>query len=239
MTASTAESTFLETLENKLASIPLPAGKSASSAASSADTDAGKVRVEYRPARDFYAGHGRLALAQLHIVENGSWTDPDPEVDDEAVDGDEEQDAYAFGRPSKRPKSSTNNLDDDRTTRNRELRIEAFLNNFAASPITVRRFPRAPRKSSTGLQSLRAHTFVQLGCVGALLSHLSKVRSHAGELDGSSAEVSGLELMKLCANSPQLPKTRPLMLSSCSDKVMLISSDALTWVALSMIPARH
>ncbi|GJN92911.1 hypothetical protein Rhopal_005953-T1 [Rhodotorula paludigena] len=184
LTASTAESTFLETLENKLASIPLPAGKSASSAASSADTDAGKVRVEYRPARDFYAGHGRLALAQLYIVENGSWTDPDPEVDDEAVDGDEEQDAYTFGRPSKRPKSSTDNLDDDRTTRNRELRIEAFLNNFAASPIT-------------------------LGCVGALLSHLSKVRSHAGELDGSSAEVSGLELMKL-------------------DKVMLISSDALT-----------
>ncbi|GAA5820833.1 hypothetical protein JCM11251_001834 [Rhodosporidiobolus azoricus] len=50
---------------------------------------------------------------------------------------------------------------------------------------------------------------IQLGCAGALLSYVARLRTSAGELDGEGFEVRGLELLKL-------------------NKVMQINADALT-----------
>ncbi|BGP41924.1 hypothetical protein JCM10449v2_005921 [Rhodotorula kratochvilovae] len=192
LTSSTADSSFLDALDTKLASLPLP--PSASSAASSTDTNDGKIRLEYRPAREFYAGQGKHALSQLHVTEGGWYAEVEeeseafdsehPDVQGGGFDGiDNLRDAYDFGgRPNKRRRVAHVDMDGEAMRRNHELRIEAFLNSLCASPITV-------------------------GCAGALLNHVQKSRSGAGDLDGAF-EVRGLELMQL-------------------DKVMLINSDAL------------
>ncbi|GAA5919798.1 hypothetical protein JCM6882_003420 [Rhodosporidiobolus microsporus] len=92
----------------------------------------------------------------------------------EAAGGEDEEhrDAYDFGRRRKRRRLGRGGEEGERAQRNRELRLEGFLNGLVGSPIT-------------------------LGCAGALLAFVSRSRSSAGELDGDEFEVAGLELLKL------------------------------------------
>ncbi|GAA6033865.1 hypothetical protein JCM8097_000376 [Rhodosporidiobolus ruineniae] len=195
LTSISADADFLTTLEATLSTLPVA---STSSAASSAGEDQ-PVRLEYRPKREFYAGQGKLALAQLPITEGGGYAATEHESeqsaeyagDGQGADGGDtyldgeggERDPYDFGMRRKKRRVEAD-FNGDRSRRNRELRLEGFLNGLNASPIT-------------------------LGCAGALLSFVSRSRSSAGELDGDGFEVRGLELLKL-------------------DKVMHINSDALT-----------
>lgn len=149
VTSSTADATFLEALDAQLAALPL---SSAGTSAASAPSDAGeaKTRLEYRPAREFYAGPGKYALSQLHIAEGGWYAEAEEEERDSGYDsglgGEADnaagfEDAHDFGdRPAKRRKLSRDvDMDGDAARRNRELRVEAFLNNLSTSPLTVRR----------------------------------------------------------------------------------------------------
>ncbi|GAA5820731.1 hypothetical protein JCM3770_005267 [Rhodotorula araucariae] len=177
LTSSTADPGFLDALDAKLASLPL--APSTSSATSTVDTSGGKVRLEYRPMREFYAGQGKHALSQLRVTEGGWYTESEAfDLGHSGVQGgdhdgtEDVKDAYEFiGRPSKRKRVGPADMDSEAMRRNHELRIEAFLNSLCASPISV-------------------------GCAGALLNYVHKSRTGAGDLD-EAFEVRGLELMQL------------------------------------------
>ncbi|BGP33912.1 hypothetical protein JCM10296v2_005721 [Rhodotorula toruloides] len=177
LTCANADADFLQAVEEKLSSLAPD-----SSTASSLGPDGMPVRIEYRPNRDFYAGSGKNALYRVHVTEGG-WYAP---AEEEAVGSDSDSmhdqqdssdfafgDAYDFGRPrAKRRKVAHNQDDGDRARRNSELRIETFLSNLNACPLT-------------------------LGCAGALLGYIIRQGTEAGELENDLFEVSGLELMRL------------------------------------------
>ncbi|GAA5933957.1 hypothetical protein JCM10213_008486 [Rhodosporidiobolus nylandii] len=177
LTSSSADADFLTVLDSALSTLPVSA-PSAASTASTGDTSDPAVRLEFRPAREFYSGQGKLALSQLHITEGG-WYAEDELSQTVGEDNTEEEfgdgapgDAYDFGRRRKRRKIAGATVEGDRLRRNRELRLEAFLNGLNASPIT-------------------------LGCAGALLGFISRARTSAGDLDAGDFEVTGLELLRL------------------------------------------
>ncbi|SCZ91293.1 BZ3500_MvSof-1268-A1-R1_Chr1-2g01313 [Microbotryum saponariae] len=213
ITSTNADSRFHEVLEQVLATLPDP---SATSSSSSMTTSGGggvtstdgegttasdsPIRLEYRPAREFYAGQGKNALLQLNIVENGMYADG-------SDDGDSDPDADLYGaanstrdsstgtrtRPSnaydfqsnKRAKTQSVRYDDERMRRQMGLRLEGFLNSLGDSPLT-------------------------LGCAGALLGHISKQLSDEGELGSDvGLTITSLRLMQL-------------------DRMMLLNSEALT-----------
>ncbi|GAA5854993.1 hypothetical protein JCM9279_005715 [Rhodotorula babjevae] len=180
--SSSADAGFLDVLDAQLAA--LPATSTSSAASTSGVTGEANTRLEYRPAREFYAGQGKYALSQLHIQEGGWYASGEQEREDfdsgydsgHGVDGDLDsglKDAYDFGgRPSKRRKTvEAADPDGDASRRNHELRVEAFLNSLCTSSLTV-------------------------GCAGALLNRLHKQRSDLGELN-DGIQVKGLELIKL------------------------------------------
>ncbi|GAA5977825.1 hypothetical protein JCM10908_005110 [Rhodotorula pacifica] len=123
LTSTNADDTFLKSLEEKLATLPLPASTSASSAASTTESDSigagggsgGKIRIEYRPARDFYSTAGKYALSRVRIL-------------DSRRDGSEPQDQL---------EEEIERMLDDRETRHCELRLEALLNNLSTNPLTL------------------------------------------------------------------------------------------------------
>ncbi|GAA5874385.1 hypothetical protein JCM8547_005384 [Rhodosporidiobolus lusitaniae] len=186
LTSATADTDFLTSLESTLSTLPIsgpPPSATASSADAFSSTDQA-VKLEYRPAREFYAGAGKMALSKLHINEGGFYADEDEDDEhlereqDEDDDGGyectelgETRDAYDFGRRRKR-RRLTGGIDGDRSRRNRELRLESFLNGLSASPLS-------------------------LGCAGALLGFVSRAKTSAGDLEADDFEVTGLELLKL------------------------------------------
>lgn len=119
LTSTSADDAFLASLERTLATLPLPPMTGAASVASSADAEPaggeGKIRIEYRPARDFYSTAGKHAFSRVKVLESKRrQTEPQLQLEEEIE-----------------------RLLDDRTTRNRELGLEALLNNLSASPLTV------------------------------------------------------------------------------------------------------
>ncbi|ORY59033.1 muts domain V-domain-containing protein [Leucosporidium creatinivorum] len=197
LTSANADSNFLTSLQETLASLPV-SSTSSSSGLSTSDSNP-SVHLEYRPPREFYAGQGRNALTQLQVVEGGIYeaeergTMGEESAGDSSGDESEKisgsggrRDAYEFGRRKKgrRGGERAGDLQGDRARRNGVLRLESFLNGLGASPLT-------------------------LGCAGALLGHISRSMSGAGELEvDGGLSVAGIELMHL-------------------DKVMHINSDAL------------
>ncbi|GAA5900677.1 hypothetical protein JCM5296_006745 [Sporobolomyces johnsonii] len=195
LTSAAADADFLSFLEATLSTLPL-APSSASSVSSS--TGDPPVRLEFRPAREFYAGQGRHLLSQVIISEGGLYTEGEEEAaaysaasgemqdDDGGLDGGTRagaMDAYSFGRMQSKCRTRRAGVEGDALRRSRELRLESFLNGIEASPLT-------------------------LGCAAALLTYISRTKTAAGDLHTDGFEVAGLELMRL-------------------DKVMLISADAL------------
>ncbi|GAA6004146.1 hypothetical protein JCM10207_002453 [Rhodosporidiobolus poonsookiae] len=170
ITSSNADADFLETLDETLSTLPV-----ADSTSSASSENGQPVRLEYRPAREFYAGQGKLALAALDLCAEGTGTEGDSGADEDNDAEDEstfeERDAYDFGRKRKKRRVD-HDTGFDRNRRNRELRLEGFLNSLTASPLT-------------------------LGCAGALLGYLSRKKSLAGELEGDDLEVTGIELLNL------------------------------------------
>lgn len=152
LTSANADPTFLTTLETTLASLPL-VSSSASNTTSASDTDP-SVRIEYRPPREFYAGQGKNALAQLHVVEGGMYEDEErvASMQDESEEegggsemgwesGSGRRDAYEFGRRRiGRVRGEGAGMQSDRARRNSTLRLESFLNGLGGSPLTVRRW---------------------------------------------------------------------------------------------------
>lgn len=119
LTSTNADDAFLQSLEDKLATLPLPPAASLASTASTSDyADRDKVRIEYRPARDFYSTAGKYALSRVKITHR-----PTSFAASDSSEADAERDAAIF---------------DDRETRYRELRLESLLNSLTANPLTVR-----------------------------------------------------------------------------------------------------
>lgn len=120
LTSTNADPAFLAALEDKLASLPLPpAPTHASSTTSNAETETGgNVRIEYRPARDFYSTAGKHALSRVKVLERSAVL---PATEEERQPGE---------------------MLDDRGMRYCELRLEAQLNNLIANPLTVRNYLR-------------------------------------------------------------------------------------------------
>ncbi|GAA5902689.1 uncharacterized protein JCM6883_007208 [Sporobolomyces salmoneus] len=170
LTSSSAEPNFVSFLESTLSNLPSAVSSSSSSSASASASSASALfsgpptRLEIRPARDFYAGQGRHVLSRLDIRE-GAWYSIENEEEDEPGQHDQE-------------------VEGDALRRNRELRLESFVNGLEKSPLT-------------------------LGCAGALVTSIKRMRANEGDLEADRVSVSGLKLMKL-------------------DKVMQINSDALT-----------
>ncbi|GAA6016434.1 hypothetical protein JCM11491_002410 [Sporobolomyces phaffii] len=161
LTSSTADSNFVSFLESTLSSLPsapsvAPSSTSSFAGSSSAFTGP-PTRLEIRPAREFYAGQGRHALFQLDVCE-GAWY----EVKPEQLDGNEEA---HLGRDD--------GVEGDSMRRNRELRLESFVNGLEKSPLA-------------------------LGCAGALVTSITRMRQQEGDLEADlHFRVSGLELMRL------------------------------------------
>ncbi|SGY37587.1 BQ5605_C003g01840 [Microbotryum silenes-dioicae] len=213
ITSTNADSRFHEVLEQVLATLPDPSATSSSSSMTTrggggvTSTDGegtivsdSPIRLEYRPAREFYAGQGKNALLQLNIVENGMYADG-------SDDGDSDPEANLYGAPkstrdsstgtrtrssnaydfqsNKRAKTQGFRYDNERMRRQMGLRLEGFLNSLGDSPLT-------------------------LGCAGALLGHISKQLSDEGELGSDvGLTITSLKLMQL-------------------DRMMLLNSEALT-----------
>ncbi|GAA5864913.1 hypothetical protein JCM3774_004270 [Rhodotorula dairenensis] len=123
LTSTNADEAFLASLEGTLATLPLPSLSGAASAASFSNAEAvggggggggNEIRIEYRPARDFYSTAGKHALSRVKVLEpKGARTDP-PQLEEEIE-----------------------RMLDDRATRNSELGLEALLNNLSANPLTL------------------------------------------------------------------------------------------------------
>ncbi|BGP56954.1 hypothetical protein JCM8202v2_004590 [Rhodotorula sphaerocarpa] len=115
LTSTNADPAFLAALEDKLASLPLPpAPTHASSTTSNAETETGgNVRIEYRPARDFYSTAGKHALSRVKVLDRSAVL---PATEEERQPGE---------------------MLDDRGMRYCELRLEAQLNNLIANPLTL------------------------------------------------------------------------------------------------------
>ncbi|GAA6016452.1 hypothetical protein JCM11491_002419 [Sporobolomyces phaffii] len=160
LTSSTADSNFVSFLESTLSSLPsapsvAPSSTSSFAGSSSAFTGP-PTRLEIRPAREFYAGQSRHALAQLDVRE-GAWYAVKPEQ----LDGNEEA---HLGRDD--------GVEGDSMRRNRELRLESFVNALEKSPLA-------------------------LGCAGALVTSITRMRQQEGDLEADlHFRVSGLELMR-------------------------------------------
>ncbi|GAA5902660.1 uncharacterized protein JCM6883_007199 [Sporobolomyces salmoneus] len=158
LTSSSADSNFFSFLESTLSSLPSAVSCSASSSATASASSTSVLssgpptRLEIRPARDFYAGQGRHVLSRLEIRE-GAWYSIKNEVEDEP--GQHEQE-----------------VEGDALRRNRELRLESFINGLEKSPLT-------------------------LGCAGALVTSIKRSRTNEGDLEADRFSVSGLKLMKL------------------------------------------
>ncbi|GAA5920451.1 hypothetical protein JCM1841_004561 [Sporobolomyces salmonicolor] len=195
LTSAAADVGFLSFLEEILSTLPV--APSAASSASSATADP-PVRLEFRPAREFYVGQGRHLLSQVNVTEGGFYAEGEKEAaaygsalgemqdDHGGLDdgsGGRAMDAYLFGRREGKRRTRRVGVEGDALRRSRELRLEGFLNGLEASPLT-------------------------LGCAAALLTYISRTKTAAGDLQTDGFEVAGLELMRL-------------------DKVMLISADAL------------
>ncbi|GAA5826364.1 hypothetical protein JCM5353_004733 [Sporobolomyces roseus] len=180
----TADSTFLDFLESTLSTLPTASSASGSTSAASFNTSSDRpTRFEIRPAREFYAGQGRQALSQLEIRE-GAWYRLD-EGDVQAFNDDSnDRNRDSSARSSRRNEG----VEGDALKRNRELRLESFMNGLENSPLT-------------------------LGCAGALLASITRIKAAGGDLEATRFEVSGLELMKL-------------------DKVMQINAESLTSLAI-------
>ncbi|GAA5999375.1 hypothetical protein JCM5350_004037 [Sporobolomyces pararoseus] len=175
LTSSSADSNFVSFLESTLSTLPAAATSSSSSASAStfsatASAQSGTpTRLEIRPAREFYAGQGRHVLSRIEIRE-GAWYSI---IKDEGGEDEELQVAH-----------QQQGMEGDALKRNRELRLESFMNGLEKSPLT-------------------------LGCAGALVTSITRIRASEGDLEANQFSISGLELMKL-------------------DKVMQINSEALT-----------
>ncbi|GAA5937745.1 MutS family protein MSH5 [Sporobolomyces koalae] len=160
LSPSNADANFSAFLEETLSS--LPAAPSASSSLSASLSDL-PTRLEIRPARDFYAGHGRRALSTLNVRE-GAWY-ADAEGDGPSSDHDSEDTTY--GIPNR-----GGTLENDSLRRNRDLRLESFINGPESSPLA-------------------------LGCAGALVSWITRTKAAEGDLEAAQFDLAGLELMKL------------------------------------------
>ena len=129
LTSSSADSNFVSFLESTLSTLPAATTSSSSSASastSSVTTSAQSgtpTRLEIRPARDFYAGQGRHVLSRIEIRE-GAWYSI---IKDEGDEDDEFQVAH-----------QQQGMEGDALKRNRELRLESFMNGLEKSPLTVR-----------------------------------------------------------------------------------------------------
>lgn len=146
LTSASADATFLTVVETALAALPLVSTTSIS-ALSSDDTS---TQLEYRPAREFFAGQGRHALTQLHVADGGNGIkDTAYRDEDEVLYGLEDRstapgsnpsssqrNAYDFGRRKKKRTFETAMMG-DRTRRNAEMRLECFLGALSASPLAV------------------------------------------------------------------------------------------------------
>ncbi|SCV67929.1 BQ2448_50 [Microbotryum intermedium] len=212
ITPTNADSRFHEVLEQVLATLPDPSASSSSSRTTSGaagevtstdgsggmTTSDSPIRLEYRPAREFYAGQGKNALLQLNIVENGMYADgsdsdsgPDadlydvPTRDSHSSSGTRPRsNAYDF-QANKQSNAQGARYDNERMRRQMGLRLEGFLNSLGDSPLT-------------------------LGCAGALIGHISKQVLDQGELGlDMGLTITSIRLMRL-------------------DCVMLLNSDALT-----------
>lgn len=132
LTPATADPAFLTTLQVALAS--LAPDSSASSRSGAAESDAHPIKLEFRPGREFNPGNGRVALAQVLVVEGGMYAlqEADDEDDDDAQGS---KDAYSFNGGQR--KRDYGIFQGDRARRNGELRLESFVNGLATSPLTV------------------------------------------------------------------------------------------------------
>jgi len=127
----TADSAFLDFLESTLSTLPTASSSTGSSSAASFSTANDRpTRFEIRPAREFYAGQGRHALSQLEIRE-GAWYRVDEEDMQALSDNINSNDR---GRLSSRRNEG---VEGDALKRNRELRLESFINGLENSPLTV------------------------------------------------------------------------------------------------------
>ncbi|GAA5820834.1 hypothetical protein JCM11251_001835 [Rhodosporidiobolus azoricus] len=162
LTSASADADFVSSLERTLSTLPSPSSASAATSGNDED-ETTAVRLEYRPAREFYAGAGKMALSRLEITEGGWYEEADENGQGKSylatpphgrgeqtelftgLDGvpagqvEDESDAYDFGRSSKRRRLNGGEDEGERAQRNRELRLEGFLNGLVGSPITVRR----------------------------------------------------------------------------------------------------
>lgn len=124
LTSAAADPGFLAVLQSTLEYLP-----SVSSSTSLAGTeDPSAVRLEYRPARDFYAGQGRIALSGLRIVEGIDYRD-----------GVGDGGGAAFDSTSYCGRRRGDDFN-DRSRRNEELRLGSFLSGLDTSPLTVSAF---------------------------------------------------------------------------------------------------
>ncbi|GAA5961736.1 hypothetical protein JCM3765_000494 [Sporobolomyces pararoseus] len=170
LTSSNADSNFVTFLESTLSTLPAAATSSASASTSSFSASAQSgppTRLEIRPAREFYAGQGRHSLSQIEIREGAWYSIKEEEDEDEGSRANYQQ-----------------GMEGDALRRNKELRLESFMNGLEKSPLT-------------------------LGCAGAVVTSITRIRASEGDLEANYFSISGLELMKL-------------------DKVMQINSEALT-----------
>jgi len=127
----TADSAFLDFLESTLSTLPNASSSTGSTSAASFSTSSDRpTRFEIRPAREFYAGQGRHALSQLEIRE-GAWYRVDEEDMQASSDDMNSNDRERLS--SRRYEG----VEGDALKRNRELRLESFINGLENSPLTV------------------------------------------------------------------------------------------------------
>jgi DNA mismatch repair protein MSH5 len=123
LTSSNADSNFVSFLESTLSTLPSATSSASNSSFSISALSGPPTRLEIRPAREFYAGQGRHVLSQLEIRE-GAWYSSIKEEQDE-----EEPMGYS---------DRQGGMEGDAMRRNRELRLESFMNGLEKSPLTVR-----------------------------------------------------------------------------------------------------
>ncbi|KAM0790292.1 hypothetical protein ACM66B_005594 [Microbotryomycetes sp. NB124-2] len=120
-TSSKADATFLVQLESILSSIPSTSDLSVTTSATGSDSDGSKpVRLEMRPAREFYAGQGKEALSNLNVLEGGIY-----ELEDDDQDWNDGGFNLRAGKQGEQIKMM------------RELRLESFVNGLTSSPLTL------------------------------------------------------------------------------------------------------
>lgn len=120
LTNSNSDPTFLSTLESTLSTLSIP------SSHNSHGYDSSKIQLEFRPSRDFSSVNGKDSLSQLNIIQHGIYSSPNLNQEDHKsrVQGDHFIKEVVFE-------------DDDRTRRNKDLRLGSFLNEYDSSPLTV------------------------------------------------------------------------------------------------------